>query len=173
MNLKLVLLPLALLSRSVLYMQHAESVHVCFRGKAKGALPQDSVQALDVALKNGASNHPDCVTLPRAFFFYDPEVVKPVGGGAEVCLLHPCSLDLSPCSTNVALGSLSVIIPSNTCWCIAADCCSGDCQEWHCSCTSYPQICPWHCWFVVQDQYCIWQQPLLNWASSLYIQSWA
>ena len=63
---------------------------VClFRGKAKGALPQDSVQALDVALKNGASNHPDCVTLPRAFFFYDPAVVKPVGGGAEVHWMAP------------------------------------------------------------------------------------
>ena len=59
---------------------------MCQRGKAQGALPQDAVQALDVALKNGASNHPDCVTLPRAFFFYDPAVVKPVGGGAEVCI---------------------------------------------------------------------------------------
>ena len=65
--------------------------HLCCRGKAKGALPQDAVQALDVALKNGASNHPECVTLPRAFFFYDPAVVKPVGGGAEVPFLdlHP------------------------------------------------------------------------------------
>ena len=53
-------------------------------GKAKGPIPQDSVQALDVALKNTASNHPDCVTLPRAFFFYDREMVKTVGGGAEV-----------------------------------------------------------------------------------------
>ena len=96
-------------------MQHAESVRVCFRGKAQGALPQDSVQALDVALKNGASNHPDCVTLPRAFFFYDPDVVKPVGGGAEERLLHPCPSDLSLCSTNVALGFLSLITLSKTC----------------------------------------------------------
>ena len=58
---------------------------VC-RGKNKGPLPQDSVQALDVALKNTASNHPDCVTLPRAFFFYDAQAVKSVGGGAEVRL---------------------------------------------------------------------------------------
>ena len=89
-NTKHVLLLSALLSMSVLCMQHAKSVHVCCRGKAKGALPQDAVQALDVALKNGASNHPDCVALPRAFFFYDPDVVKPVGGGAEVvfCTLH-------------------------------------------------------------------------------------
>ena len=62
-------------------------------GKAKGPIPQDAVQALDVALKNTASNHPDCVTLPRAFFFYDREMVKTVGGGAEVkpqvCRLRP------------------------------------------------------------------------------------
>ncbi len=123
----------ALLSMSVLCTQHAEYVHVCCRGKAKGALPQDAVQALDVALKNGASNHPDCVTLPRAFFFYDPDVVKPVGGGAEVCLLHPCSLDLSIFCINEALRSLSVIVPViillKVCWCIAADWCNGDCWK--------------------------------------------
>ena len=63
---------------------HKFFVSVC-RGKSKGsAMPQDAVQSLDVALKNGASNHPDCVTLPRAFFFYDPNLVKTVGGGAEV-----------------------------------------------------------------------------------------
>ncbi len=106
---KQVLLLSALLSMSVLCTQHAKSVHVCCRGKAKGALPQDAVQALDVALKNGASNHPDCVTLPRAFFFYDPDVVKPVGGGAEVCLLHPSFLDLSTFRVSVALVSLLVI----------------------------------------------------------------
>ena len=65
------------------------------RGKAQGALPQDSVQALDVALKNGASNHPDCVTLPRAFFFYDKDVVKPVGGGAEVDINTNCGNQLN------------------------------------------------------------------------------
>lgn len=108
-NAKQVLLLSALLSMSVLCTQHAKSVHVCCRGKAKGALPQDAVQALDVALKNGASNHPDCVTLPRAFFFYDPDVVKPVGGGAEVCLLHPSFLDLSTFRVSVALVSLLVI----------------------------------------------------------------
>ena len=107
-NAKQVLLLSALLSMSVLCTQHAKSVHVS-RGKAKGALPQDAVQALDVALKNGASNHPDCVTLPRAFFFYDPDVVKPVGGGAEVCLLHPSFLDLSTFRVSVALVSLLVI----------------------------------------------------------------
>lgn len=58
-------------------------------GKAKGPIPQDAVQALDVALKNTASNHPDCVTLPRAFFFYDREMVKTVGGGAEASCLCP------------------------------------------------------------------------------------
>jgi len=51
-----------------------------------------------------------------------------------------------------ALGSLSVIVPSKTCWCITANWRNGDCQERYCSCTPYPQICPWHCWFVVQDR---------------------
>lgn len=108
-------------------MQHAESVFICCRGKAQGALPQDAVQALDVALKNGASNHPDCVTLPRAFFFYDPDVVKPVGGGAEVCLLYPCYPDPSTFSINVGLASLSVIPCPKICWCISANWCSGNC----------------------------------------------
>ena len=62
----------------------AETAFAVCSGKAKGPIPQDAVQALDVALKNTASNHPDCVTLPRAFFFYDKEMVKTVGGGAEV-----------------------------------------------------------------------------------------
>ena len=71
-------------SHSTQYTIDIEYCMAC-RGKAKGsAMPQDAVQALDVALKNGASNHPDCVTLPRAFFFYDPNLVKTVGGGAEV-----------------------------------------------------------------------------------------
>ncbi|DBA92483.1 TPA: hypothetical protein ACH3X1_002716 [Trebouxia sp. C0004] len=70
--------------------------------KAEGALPQDAVQALDVALKNGASNHPDCVTLPRAFFFYDPDVVKPVGGGAEVWIGYNQSL--RPCQSGLTLN---------------------------------------------------------------------
>ena len=62
-------------------------------------MPQDAVQALDVALKNGASNHPDCVTLPRAFFFYDSNLVKTVGGGAEV----------SPLQMHFVLMSLSYL----------------------------------------------------------------
>ena len=65
-------------------MVRAKHVFALCSGKAKGPIPQDAVQALDVALKNTASNHPDCVTLPRAFFFYDKEMVKTVGGGAEV-----------------------------------------------------------------------------------------
>ena len=65
-------------------------------GKAKGPIPQDAVQALDVALKNTASNHPDCVTLPRAFFFYDREMVKTVGGGAEVSCKSAAGVQLRP-----------------------------------------------------------------------------
>lgn len=64
-------------------------------GKAQGPIPQDAVQALDVALKNTASNHPDCVTLPRAFFFYDREMVKTVGGGAEVSCTSTGCLHMS------------------------------------------------------------------------------
>jgi hypothetical protein len=172
-NLKQVLLLSALLSMSVLYMQHAESVHVCCRGKAKGALPQDSVQALDVALKNGASNHPDCVTLPRAFFFYDPEVVKPVGGGAEVCLLHPCFLDLSSISINVALGPLSVIPPSKPAGVlllvvavVAAR--SGIARVHHTS-----KFAPSIAGVLFTINIASGSSHLPNWASSLYMQSWA
>lgn len=68
----------------------ALNVFAVCSGKAKGPIPQDAVQALDVALKNTASNHPDCVTLPRAFFFYDKEMVKTVGGGAEVSCMTLC-----------------------------------------------------------------------------------
>jgi hypothetical protein len=49
-------------------------------------VPQEAIQALDVALKHGASQNPNCQSFARAFFFDDKEKIKPLGNGAEVGL---------------------------------------------------------------------------------------
>ena len=41
-------------------------------------------QALDVALKHNTSMKPKCQAFARAFFWADPDKIRPLGGGAEV-----------------------------------------------------------------------------------------
>ena len=41
-------------------------------------------QALDVALKHNTSMNPKCQAFARAFFWADPDKIRPLGGGAEV-----------------------------------------------------------------------------------------
>lgn len=46
-------------------------------------VPQDAIQVLDVALKQGASNNALCSTVSRNFFF-EGSGSFPISGGAEV-----------------------------------------------------------------------------------------
>lgn len=65
-------------------------VMVMCRGRCGGSeIPQDAIHALDVALKHGTSLRPECQSFARAFFFYDPSIVRPLGNGAEVSLPFP------------------------------------------------------------------------------------
>ena len=43
-----------------------------------------AAQALDVALKHSTSMNPRAQAFARAFFWPDPDKVRPLGGGAEV-----------------------------------------------------------------------------------------
>lgn len=43
-----------------------------------------AAQALDVALKHNTSMNPKCQAFARAFFWQDPDKIRPLGGGAEV-----------------------------------------------------------------------------------------
>ena len=66
------------------------------RGRCGGSeIPQDAIHALDVALKHGTSLRPECQSFARAFFFYDPSIVRPLGNGAEVSLASPSALTSS------------------------------------------------------------------------------
>lgn len=56
------------------------------RGQGGGDVPQDAIQALDVALKHGTALKANCQAFARAFFWDDPTKVRPLGGGAEVRL---------------------------------------------------------------------------------------
>ncbi len=62
------------------------SVAPC-RGDGAPDIPQDAIQALDVALKHGTLLNPLCTAVNRAFFFPDPDTIQSLGGGAEVLLL--------------------------------------------------------------------------------------
>ena len=56
------------------------------RGESSGAeVPQDAIQALDVALKHGTALRDDCESLARAFFFRNSPSFS-IGNGAEVRL---------------------------------------------------------------------------------------
>lgn len=48
-------------------------------------IPQDAVQALDVALKHSMSYRDDVKAFARAIFWRDPTKVRPLGNGAEAC----------------------------------------------------------------------------------------
>ena len=74
------------------------------RGRYAGSeFPQDSVQALDVALKHGTSLNPEFETVARAFFIRG-QATKSIGNGAEVTTIPP-SISLmylaSTCSCTV------------------------------------------------------------------------
>ncbi len=47
-------------------------------------MPQDAIQALDVALKHSAMM--SAVLVPVARAFYNPSTAKSLFGGAEVCM---------------------------------------------------------------------------------------
>ena len=53
------------------------------RGR-ESEMPQDAIQALDVALKHATMMDPRCTPVARAFYFFDPSAVRSLGGGAEV-----------------------------------------------------------------------------------------
>ena len=62
------------------------------RGQGGSDIPQDAIQALDVALKYGTLLNPLCTAVSRAFFFPDPDTTHSLGGGAEVQHLPAPSL---------------------------------------------------------------------------------
>ena len=56
-------------------------------------MPQDAIQALDVALKQSVLMNRTAIVLSRAVFFPDPSTTAPLPGGAEVCsgsCMTPC-----------------------------------------------------------------------------------
>ncbi len=58
---------------------------LCCSGGEGEEIPQDAVQALDIALKHSVSYRDDVKTFARAIFWHDPTKVKPLGNGAEAC----------------------------------------------------------------------------------------
>ncbi len=61
---------------------------ICFCDMRRGGsneMPQDSIQALDVALKHPAMMSPLLVPVARAF--YNPRTARSLYGGAEVSML--------------------------------------------------------------------------------------
>jgi len=50
-----------------------------------------AAQALDVALKHSTSMNPKAQAFARAFFWPDPDKVRPLGGGAEVVSIRVLS----------------------------------------------------------------------------------
>ncbi|KAK9827384.1 hypothetical protein WJX81_005044 [Elliptochloris bilobata] len=72
------------------------------RGKGGADIPQDAIQALDVALKHNTAMNPKCQAFARAFFWQDPDKVRPLGGGAEVWLGYQQSL--RPCESGLTLN---------------------------------------------------------------------
>ncbi|KAK9804830.1 hypothetical protein WJX72_007669 [[Myrmecia] bisecta] len=61
------------------------------QGRSGGEIPQDAVQAMDVALKHSSHNNPDCTAAGRAFFF-SSGLVRSLGNGVEVWLGYQQSL---------------------------------------------------------------------------------
>ena len=53
-------------------------------------MPQDAIQALDVALKHSAMM--SAVLVPVARAFYNPSTRKSLFGGAEARFVHPTGL---------------------------------------------------------------------------------
>ena len=58
------------------------------RGQNGEEIPQDAVQALDIALKHSVSYRDDVKTFARAIFWHDPTKVKPLGNGTEAWPFH-------------------------------------------------------------------------------------
>ncbi len=57
------------------------------RGQDGDEIPQDAVQALDIALKHSISYRDEVKTFARAIFWNDPDKVRPLGNGAEACTI--------------------------------------------------------------------------------------
>lgn len=64
-------------------------------------IPQDAIQALDVALKHSAADSSLCTTVGRSFFF-EGGGTQPISGGAEVWLGYKQSL--RPCENGLTLN---------------------------------------------------------------------
>ena len=65
-----------------------------------------AAQALDVALKHNTSMNPKCQAFARAFFWQDPDKIRPLGGGAEVrCKAFHTCLTASATHSVYASGS--------------------------------------------------------------------
>jgi hypothetical protein len=81
------------------------------RGQAGGDVPQDAIQALDVALKHGTALKANCQAFARAFFWDDPTKVRPLGGGAEVGLpLEPTPWQRPPAQRSAVWVSADVLL---------------------------------------------------------------
>jgi len=65
-------------------------------------IPQDAIQALDVALMHALNYAPQCTPFGRNFFFEGPGNCKPLGMGAEVWLGF--SQSLRACATGLTLN---------------------------------------------------------------------
>ena len=66
-----------------LYFNQSLHVRLICRGQNGEEIPQDAVQALDIALKHTVSYRDDVKTFARAIFWHDPTKVRPLGNGAE------------------------------------------------------------------------------------------
>ena len=59
-------------------------IHVFCSLYGDSPIKRAAAQALDVALKHNTSMNPKCQAFARAFFWADPDKIRPLGGGAEV-----------------------------------------------------------------------------------------
>ena len=64
--------------------QLVDVMHEPCRGRGGPDVPQDAIQALDVALKHSTTLNPTAFSVARAFFFPDPTNTRSLTGGAEV-----------------------------------------------------------------------------------------
>ena len=78
------------MSQFKLKNSHKSWIRSCIcRGGGPPELPQDAIQALDVALKHGTLLNPMCTGINHSFYFYDPKTTHTLGNGAEVGTLNP------------------------------------------------------------------------------------
>lgn len=48
-----------------------------------GENPRDLLQALDICFRHTSASHPNCTPVGRSLYWYDSELVGPIGGAAE------------------------------------------------------------------------------------------